>query len=168
MKKLLCTGLALAALTFASTGIAVAGTVDSAYKNSSPPATTLLATTTADKMKVAPHSSTCTCCNCATAMLEKKSVLDTTAYMTAPPDAKPGVISLDTTYLRIDNGKVGGPGASFSESQGTVTILISTAGDGETTAGGTISATSGNSNAPQLLAGMASLTCALPGITFKV
>lgn len=195
MKKLLCIGLALTALAAANVGSAVAaGTVDSAYiassENSSPPATTLPATTTADKMKAAPHSSVCTFCNCATATVHDSAQGKSATTMTklpAMPDAKPGVVIYDSPALAygMRDGKVDLV-ASFGESQGTAAILISTAttaeanslrpggvalgklGDGETTAGGTISATSGNSNAPQLLAGMASLTCALPGITFKV
>lgn len=195
MKKLLIAGLALATLAIANVGTAVAGTVNSAYisppENSSPPATNLLATTTADKMKAAPHSSVCTCCNCAMATVEdtaKAKSAITTANLPAPPHAKPGVVIYDSTALvyNMRDGKVGGLVASFGESQGTAAILISTAtmadanslrpggvalgklGDGETTAGGKLDATSGNSNVPQLLAGTASLTCGAPGITFKI
>jgi hypothetical protein len=197
MKRLLCVGLALTALATANVGTATASsTADSAYtvppENSSPPATNMLATTTADKMKSTPHSSVCTCCNCAMATIEDtakvKSAI-TTANLPAPPYAKPGVVIYDSTVIAygMREGKVGvGLVASFGESQGGMASLISTAvtadanslrpggvalgklGDGETTAGGTNSATSGNSNAPQLLAGVASLTCAPPGITFKV
>lgn len=193
MKKLLCIGLALTALAAANAGSAVAaGTADSAYisPHESSTATTLLATTTADKMKATPHSSVCTCCNCATATIKdnaKVKSLTTTANLPAPPHAKPGVVIYDSTALAygMRDGKVGLV-ASLGEAQGATAILISTAttadansprpggvalgklGDGETTAGGKLDATSGNSNAPQLLAGTTSLTCAPPGITFKV
>ncbi len=197
MKKLLCIGLALTALATANVGTATAaGTADSAYisppESSSSTATTLLTTTNADKMKATPHSSVCTCCNCATATIEdnaKVKSLTTTANLPAPPHAKPGVVIYDSTALAygMRDGKGGGLVASFGgDSQGTAAILISTAtmadanslrpggvalgklGDGETTAGGTIRATSVDSKAPQLLAGAASLTCAPQDIVFKV
>lgn len=176
MKKAIIAGLALAALAFASVGPAVAGTVDSAYI--SPPENTgnptILATVIAKETSHIGHSA-CTCCSCTTAAFEKKSAI-TTAKLPAPPNAKPGVVIYGSTELAygMRDGKAGLV-ASIGESQGTVAILISTATMADANslrpggvALGKLDATSGNSNAPQLLAGTASLTCAPLGITFKI
>jgi hypothetical protein len=167
MKKAIIAGLTLTALAFASVGPAVAGTVDSAYI--SPPEkmgnpTTLRATTATAKETNHIGHSACTCCSCTTAVLEKKSAFE---MVVAPAQtmAKPGVITYDTaltTSFRVDKAK--GAGDDI--------YLITMADHSSMRPGGValgkLDATSGNSNAPQLLAGTASLTCAPPGITLKI